>query len=66
LVILLILYHKNGNDADFFNNFFKIFHPKGKEVFTVANKTKKLFVRIVSGIMAGLLLLGCVAMLAII
>jgi hypothetical protein len=32
----------------------------------MANKTKKLFVRVLSGVMAGLLLLGCVAMLAII
>ena len=32
----------------------------------MANKNQKLFVRILSGVMAGLLLLGCVAMLAIV
>lgn len=33
---------------------------------TMANKSKKLFVRILSGVMAGLLFLGCLAMLAIV
>lgn len=32
----------------------------------MSNKTKKLFVRILCGIMAGLLLFGCVAILAIV
>ena len=63
MVILLILYHKNRNDADFFNNFYNFYFMK--RGVTMANKTKKLFIRILSGIMAGLLLLGCISMLAI-
>ena len=64
-MILLILYHKNRNGADFFNIFYFYFTKKKRGVH-MANKTKKLFVRVLSGVMAGLLLLGCVAMLAII
>ena len=45
--------------------FFNIFIKKKRGV-NMANKTKKLLVRILSGVMAGLLLLGCIAMAAII
>lgn len=63
-MIPLILYHKNRNDADFFNIFY-IFYFMKRGVH-MANKNQKLFVRIISGVMAGLLLLGCISMLAII
>lgn len=63
-MILLILYHKNRNDADFFNIFLYFYFMK--RGVHMANKNQKLFVRIISGVMAGLLLLGCISMLAII